>query len=270
MFSNIFFGRRSIAAAALSVGCVILPIAWTIPAAQAESLGGALGNAVGGAARGVGGALGGLGGGATGSVGNPASGNSASDHGGAGGSETAGRSGNWVGAPSSARTDRHLDGQYDCGSTLIDWISGRDCADASPETADLDQGKNSAGHDAAGPDITAQSEAPASNTETNPQTMARLNVEEPAIAKPKLTVAPQLAQPKASEGSNLQAPALLSCGKAKTIIGGYGFSHVQPSDCDGRVFAFNATRDGKPFSVTLNAQNGELIQVRKLSPTAIP
>jgi hypothetical protein len=270
MFSNIFIARRWIAVAALTVGCVILPIAWSSPAAQAESLGGALGNAVGGAARGTGGALGGLGGSTDAPAGNPATGNSSTDRGGAGGSETAGRSGNWVGAPADAKTDGHFGGQYECGSTLIDWLSGRDCMDKSPETPDLDQASYSAGHDAAAPEVAPQSQAPAAKTVTTPQTMARLNVEEPAVEKPKLTVAPQPMEPKAGEGIRPRSSPLLSCGKAKSIVDGYGFTQVRPSDCDGQVFAFDAKRDGKSFSVSLNAQNGELIQVRKLPPKASP
>jgi len=33
--------------------------------------------------------------------------------------------------------------------------------------------------------------------------------------------------------------------------------------CSGKVYAFNATRDGKPFSVKLNSSSGELTEVKK-------
>jgi len=56
----------------------------------------------------------------------------------------------------------------------------------------------------------------------------------------------------------------VSCTKAGEIVSGYGFSAVQPADCDGQVYAFNATRDGKSFSIKLNAASGELTEVKKL------
>lgn len=56
----------------------------------------------------------------------------------------------------------------------------------------------------------------------------------------------------------------VSCSKAGDIVSGYGFSAVKPADCDGQVYAFNATRDGKSFSIKLNAASGELTEVKKL------
>jgi hypothetical protein len=259
--------RRSIAAAALSVMAIACG-SLAVQAGALSDVGGALGNAAGGAARGVGGALGGSSGtsdgGAGGSVDSHAPGDGAEGN--------AGRSGNWIGAPSSASNDRRFQDQIDCSSTLIDWLRGQNCNGKSPEAAspDLDQASYSGGNDAVAPDLAAPSLAPAPVIPANPPVVARLTVEKPAVEKPKLAIAPPVMQPKASDKGQPQSSPTLSCGKAKTIIDGYGFTHVQSSDCDGQVFAFNATRDGKPFSVTLNALNGELIEVRKLPPTAAP
>lgn len=72
-----------------------------------------------------------------------------------------------------------------------------------------------------------------------------------ASAKPKAEVA---AKPAGG----------LSCDKAASIISGYGFSAVKPKTCAGKVYAFNASRDGKPFTIKLDAGSGELTEVKKL------
>jgi hypothetical protein len=56
----------------------------------------------------------------------------------------------------------------------------------------------------------------------------------------------------------------ISCEKATSIVSGYGFSGVSAESCKGKVYAFNATRDGKKFAVKLNAASGELTEVKKL------
>jgi hypothetical protein len=60
------------------------------------------------------------------------------------------------------------------------------------------------------------------------------------------------------------AAAPLSCEKATSVVTGYGFSSVTPSTCSGKVYAFNATRDGKSFAIKLDPANGELTEVKKL------
>ena len=60
------------------------------------------------------------------------------------------------------------------------------------------------------------------------------------------------------------APAGLSCDKASSVVSGYGFSSVTPSSCSGKVYAFNATRDGKSFAIKLDPKSGELTEVKKL------
>lgn len=58
-------------------------------------------------------------------------------------------------------------------------------------------------------------------------------------------------------------PTSISCAKAGQIVSGYGFKSVEQVTCKGQVYAFNATRDGKPFSVKLNSASGELTEVKK-------
>lgn len=58
--------------------------------------------------------------------------------------------------------------------------------------------------------------------------------------------------------------ATLSCDKAAGIVSGYGFGSVKASDCEGQVYAFNASRSGKSYAIKLNAVSGELTEVKKL------
>lgn len=77
-----------------------------------------------------------------------------------------------------------------------------------------------------------------------------------AYAKP-----PSQSQPKTKTAR--KQPTSISCTKAGQIVSGYGFKSVQSVTCKGQVYAFNATRDGKPFSVKLNSASGELTEVKK-------
>lgn len=55
----------------------------------------------------------------------------------------------------------------------------------------------------------------------------------------------------------------LSCDKASEIVSGYGFTSIKSTSCTGPVYAFNASRDGKPFSIKMNSASGELTEVKK-------
>jgi hypothetical protein len=55
----------------------------------------------------------------------------------------------------------------------------------------------------------------------------------------------------------------ISCAKAGEIVSGYGFKSVEQVNCSGQIYAFNATRDGKPFTIKLSAASGELTEVKK-------
>ncbi len=81
----------------------------------------------------------------------------------------------------------------------------------------------------------------------------------PDAAKTKTAIAKATAaqaQPKSS--------AALSCDKATAIVTGYGFATVKAEDCQGQVYVFNATRDGKTYAIKLSALSGELTEVKKL------
>lgn len=64
--------------------------------------------------------------------------------------------------------------------------------------------------------------------------------------------------------SRREARQRMECERGIEIVTDFGFSDVQPTACTGRAFNFNATRDGHPYSVTLNPADGELSQVKKL------
>ena len=55
----------------------------------------------------------------------------------------------------------------------------------------------------------------------------------------------------------------VSCEKAQAIVGEYGFREIKAQMCEGATFHFSATRDGKPFSIQIEAANGELAKVQR-------
>jgi hypothetical protein len=86
-------------------------------------------------------------------------------------------------------------------------------------------------------------------------------------AKPAQANSAAAPKPVANTAEAAPSPttSALSCGKAGTIIEGYGFSGVKPESCKGKIFAFNATRGGRTFAIKLDAASGELTEVRKLN-----
>lgn len=83
-----------------------------------------------------------------------------------------------------------------------------------------------------------------------------------AAARPPKQTEPKQAETKKT--TKTAAASGLSCEKATSVVSGYGFSSVTPSSCSGKVYAFNATRDGKSFAIKLDAASGELTEVKKL------
>jgi hypothetical protein len=55
----------------------------------------------------------------------------------------------------------------------------------------------------------------------------------------------------------------ISCDQATKIVSDYGFRQVKATSCSGKIFAFNAQRDGRPFSVKVSSASGELTEVKK-------
>jgi hypothetical protein len=56
----------------------------------------------------------------------------------------------------------------------------------------------------------------------------------------------------------------MSCDKAGNIVSSYGFTGVKAASCEGQVYAFNASRSGKNYLISLNAASGELTEVKKV------
>ena len=67
-------------------------------------------------------------------------------------------------------------------------------------------------------------------------------------------------QPKSSTATGSSS----NCDKAGKIVGSYGFENIKPTDCEGQVYAFNASRGGKNFAIKFSAASGELTEVKKL------
>ncbi len=115
----------------------------------------------------------------------------------------------------------------------------------------------------------AQSPAISPELEAKPVVAVKPEAKAVVAAKPeaKAVVAatpeantPLAAKPKAAR----TAKGSLSCEKAETIISGYGFTGVKASSCEGKVYAFDAARDGKTYAIKLDAASGELTEVRKV------
>lgn len=84
-------------------------------------------------------------------------------------------------------------------------------------------------------------------------------------AKPAAPANP--AQPqKTASAAPVKAPSdgPLSCEKATEVVAGYGFSSVEASACSGKLYAFNAKRGGKSFTIKLDPASGQLTEVKKL------
>lgn len=93
-------------------------------------------------------------------------------------------------------------------------------------------------------------------TEREKQKKAKAAAKPPKPAEQKKAASKPAAAKTASAG--------LTCDKASAVVSGYGFSSVTPSSCSGKVYAFNATRDGKAFAIKLDPKSGELTEVKKL------
>jgi hypothetical protein len=81
----------------------------------------------------------------------------------------------------------------------------------------------------------------------------------PPRKKRKAYAKPEIEQPRAVK----KKATTISCAKAGQIVSGYGFKSVEQVSCKGQVYAFSATRDGKPFTVRLSSASGELTEVKK-------
>lgn len=282
MFSTMSPCNRSTAGAAFNVGWVVIALAFGSLDARGEGLGGlgnAVGNAVGGALGSAHNAVGRVGGALNGALGRTsdsrAVGSPPDDDNGrsnAGGAQSASRSGNWVGAPYALNATQRSQDQDSCDDTLVDLIRSSECNFNSPEGTSeiLDQAAHSDGNEPLVPTPAPKPKDLVSKEAASANSVTRLSIEKPTVEEPELTIAAKPVPPKVVDKIQPQSSPFLSCNKAETIVGGYGFSEIKPADCNGQVFSFDANRDGKSFMITLNAVNGELIQVRRRPPTTAP
>ncbi|MBI2717298.1 MAG: hypothetical protein HY245_12285 [Rhizobiales bacterium] len=93
---------------------------------------------------------------------------------------------------------------------------------------------------------------PAKESSTGPQPKSQATT---SAARDQTTTASTSQADKAFTG--------MPCDKATGIVTGYGFADVKPTDCEGKVYAFNAIRAGKSYVVRLNSADGELTEVKK-------
>jgi hypothetical protein len=270
MFSRTSLSKRSAAATAFSIGCITIAIAVypaQVRSGTLNSVAGAVGNTVGAATNGVTGAVGSITGTARNAIGATAT-TSSNTFGGAVSGHGAGnvgndngtiRSGNWINAPFILKRNARSETQDGCRNTFLDYVRSHKC-DKSPAGVgeSPDQASYSDDDESVVPNIARK--APGGNKPAIPKSIARLNVEKPSLEESDPSVLP-----KARDAAKRE---LLSCDKAETIVGSYGFLGVNPSDCDGQVLAFNANRDGKSYLITLNATSGELIKVSKITGPA--
>jgi hypothetical protein len=85
---------------------------------------------------------------------------------------------------------------------------------------------------------------------------------EPATPAQQKPSAPAKAKPPAKPAASAAPP--MSCEQATTVVSGFGFSSVEAASCSGKLYAFNAKRDGKSFAIKLDPASGKLTEVKKL------
>jgi hypothetical protein len=191
--------------------------------------------------------------------------------------------GNWVGASSLKRAahrrsriviiERRGD-QDSCRNTLFATLPSRKC----PREADTREvalsviGKVKAKppvQEILVPDATIEVpevQLSAGQKPPPPKKTAQLDIEQPKSMTSTSILDPKAVKPDELEKDVPRSPLTLSCEKVAAIVGDYGFNGIRASDCDGQVYSFDASRDGKPFMITLNSVSGELIKVRKAIP----
>ena len=84
----------------------------------------------------------------------------------------------------------------------------------------------------------------------------------PQVSKPSTTTKKTATkQPQTKQAQ--KKPASITCDRASKIVAGYGFSSVKASTCQGKEYAFAATRDGSSYVIKMSSASGELTQVKK-------
>jgi hypothetical protein len=110
-----------------------------------------------------------------------------------------------------------------------------------------------------------QTPEPARNKKANKNFDESYYEPQPANPSQPKPAAPAKAKPPAKPAKAAQTVAApISCEQATAVVSGFGFSSVEAASCSGKVYAFNAKRDGKSFAIKLDSTSGELTEVKKL------
>lgn len=91
----------------------------------------------------------------------------------------------------------------------------------------------------------------------------KLKRTQPQTSKPSTTTKKKVTTKQPQTQQSQKKSASITCDKASKIVAGYGFSAVKPSTCQGKEYAFAATRDGANYIIKMSSANGELTQVKK-------
>jgi hypothetical protein len=66
----------------------------------------------------------------------------------------------------------------------------------------------------------------------------------------------------------MPASGLNRCRWVQSMVGGYAFENVKVRTCAGSAYIFEATREGKAFTIYMSIDTGELLKVEKFQPGA--
>ena len=81
-----------------------------------------------------------------------------------------------------------------------------------------------------------------------------------AVASPESAGVPKR---KAAQKRQASTSKSLSCDRAASVVSGYAFTDVKPVTCSGAKYRFQAMRGSQPYSVTVSAVDGTLLDVTK-------
>lgn len=87
-------------------------------------------------------------------------------------------------------------------------------------------------------------------------------------AQPPANLPENLETTNAPDLNDLEMRAVVTtpkCEKAKATVRKYAFVNVEAKSCEGEIFRFSASRDGKLFAIKVSALSGDLLEVEKLS-----
>lgn len=65
-------------------------------------------------------------------------------------------------------------------------------------------------------------------------------------------------------GSSLNNNRRMSCGEGERLLRNRGFRDIRRLDCRGRHFVYRARRGNNRYEITVNSNNGRVVDVRRL------